>query len=449
MSSASRVVGVGVGDKVCFPRCQSRKRQGGGGSAGLVTGAFWLAASSESCQRWRRNVEMILAVDIRDLGSRTRLETDRSEDACSDIVTERVKKDYSKVVPAEKYFAQFWRIQVLIMKLAELQEILVKPVDVGLGDKTAGRGGNIRIRKQNKQEQHRSKYKQEDHPANGLGAPVAVFGDGDFPCQSRGKMSITQTDDGGAQQAPGHSPITGSAVLGLPQDRPSLNAFFLKNLQNGQKTWRGKKFCVRCGPSYGGVTGGLAQPVQVMIKPWRDRVIMMTLTGPAGDEPTRPHSYVDRYNVRRSSPPPSSAKPARRSIGNQYYPRHSDPHIGASFTQSTLEHAHVPVIDSRQRRSAWLVSSGLILNKLHAARTPPAFTRLLATLIGLCAATKARPKDIARLFQGLPILCARYRDARLVCDRRPRLPLALRSLRAPRRCQTRRPAICTRFVLFS
>ncbi|KAJ7275811.1 hypothetical protein C8J57DRAFT_1223961 [Mycena rebaudengoi] len=63
---------------------------------------------------------------------------------------------------------------------------LVKPVDVGLGDKTAGHGGNIRIRKQNKQEQHRSKYKQEDHPANGLGAPVAVFGDGDFPCQSRG-----------------------------------------------------------------------------------------------------------------------------------------------------------------------------------------------------------------------------------------------------------------------
>ncbi|KAJ7234391.1 hypothetical protein C8J57DRAFT_1574870 [Mycena rebaudengoi] len=162
---------------------------------------------------------------------------------------------------------------------------------------------------------------------------------------------------------------------------------------------------------------------------------------------SNPHS-PSSDNVRRSSPPPSSAKPARRSIGNQYYPRHSDPHIGASFTQSTLEHAHVPVIDSRQRRSAWLVSSGLILNKLHAARTPPAFTRLLATLIGLCAATKARPKDIARLFQGLPILCARYRDARLVCDRRPRLPLALRSLRAPRRCQTRRPAICTRFKIW-
>ncbi|KAJ7256322.1 hypothetical protein C8J57DRAFT_1235695 [Mycena rebaudengoi] len=67
---------------------------------------------------------------------------------------------------------------------------LVKPVNVGLGDKTAGRGGNIRIRKQNKQEQHRSKYKQEDHPANGLGAPVAVFGDGDFPCQSRGVAII-------------------------------------------------------------------------------------------------------------------------------------------------------------------------------------------------------------------------------------------------------------------
>jgi hypothetical protein len=148
----------------------------------------------------------------------------------------------------------------------------------------------------------------------------------------------------------------------------------------------------------------------------------------------------------RHPPNPHAAPSATNTV---YYPRHSDPHIGASFTQSTLEHAHVPVVDSRQRRSAWLGSSRLILNKLHAARTPPAFTRLLATLTGLCAATKVRPKDIARLFQGLPILCARYRDARLVCDRRPRLPLSLRSLRAPRRRQTRRPATCTCFVLFS
>jgi hypothetical protein len=39
---------------------------------------------------------------------------------------------------------------------------------------------------------------------------------------------------------------------------------------------------------------GGAQPVQVMIKPWRDRVIMMTLTGPAGNEPRRIFALVVR-----------------------------------------------------------------------------------------------------------------------------------------------------------